>query len=269
MKFAICNEMFEGWTQPDVFRFAAGLGYEGVEIAPFTLAESIEQLSGSERAQLRQDAEKCGIEIVGLHWLLASPAGLHIAHPDGSVRQRTAAYLKELVGCCADLGGKVMVFGSPKQRNVLPELSPEQARDLAVKTFREVLPATEGEDVTICLEPLTSAETDFVNTAAEAVEIIDEIAHPNLRLHLDVKAMCAESEPIPAIIKGYAPYMRHFHVNDPNLRGPGFGELDFAPIMAALKEVGYDGYVSVEVFDFSPDPETIASKSIEYLKTFS
>jgi sugar phosphate isomerase/epimerase len=161
-----------------------------------------------------------------------------------------------------------MVFGSPKQRNVLPELSPEQARDLAVKTFEEVLPAAEARGVTICLEPLTPAETDFVNTAAEAVDIINQIGHPNLRLHLDVKAMCSEDQPIPAIIREYAPYMRHFHVNDPNLRGPGFGDLDFAPIMAALNDVGYDGYVSVEVFDFSPDPETIASKSIEYLKRF-
>ena len=268
MKYAICNEMFEGWAQQDVFRFASGLGYEGVEIAPFTLAKSVEELSASDRVKLRRDAEKCGVEIVGLHWLLASPPGLHISHPDESVRERTAAYLKELVGCCADLGGQVMVFGSPKQRNVLPELSPEQASDLAVKTFEEVLPSAEASGVTICLEPLTPAETDFVNTAAEAVEIIDQIGHPNLRLHLDVKAMCSEDQPIPAIIREYAPYMRHFHVNDPNLRGPGFGDLDFAPIMGALNDVGYDRYVSVEVFDFSPDPETIASKSIEYLKRF-
>jgi len=260
--------MFEGWAQREVFRFVSGLGYEGVEIAPFTLAESVAELSADDRARLRRDAEKFGIEIVGLHWLLASPPGLHISHPDESVRERTAAYLKDLVGCCANLGGNLMVFGSPKQRNVLPDLSPKQARERAIKTFEDVLPAAEAGDVTICLEPLTSAETDFVNTAAEAVEIIDRIGHPNLRLHLDVKAMCSETQPIPAIIREYAPYMRHFHANDPNLRGPGFGDLDFAPIMAALKDVGYDQYVSVEVFDFSPDPETIASKSIEYLKGF-
>ena len=268
MKFAICNELFEGWAQQEIFSFVSGLGYEGIEIAPFTLAQSVEELSVGYRAQLRRDAEKCGVEIVGLHWLLASPPGLHISHPDESVRERTAAYLRELVGCCADLGGKVMVFGSPKQRNVLPELSPEQARERAIKTFQEVLPAAEEKGVTLCLEPLTPAETDFVNTAAEAVEIIEEIGHPNLRLHLDAKAMCLESRPIPDILRDFASYMRHFHANDPNLRGPGFGDLDFAPIMAALKEVGYDRYVSVEVFDFSPDPETIASKSIEYLKRF-
>jgi sugar phosphate isomerase/epimerase len=268
MKFAICNELFENWDVPDVFHFVSDVGYDGVEIAPFTLAESAEEFSAAERAQLRRDADQCNIEIVGLHWLLASPAGLHITHPDESVRERTAAYLIELVRCCADLGGEVMVFGSPKQRNILPGVSAEQARDNAIAAFRKVLPVAAERDVTICLEPLTPDETDFVNTAAEAVEIIDTIGHPNFQLHLDVKAMCSENKPIPDIIRAYASHLRHFHANDPNRRGPGFGQVDFAPIMAALNEVGYDGYVSVEVFDFSPDPETIASKSLEYLRRF-
>ena len=251
-----------------MFRFVSGLGYEGVEIAPFTLAESVEELSAAERARLRRHAEECHVEIVGLHWLLASPPGLHITHPDESVRELTAAYLIELVRCCADLGGKVMVFGSPKQRSILPGMSAEQAREHAIVAFERVLPVAAESDVTICLEPLTPDETNFLNTAAEAVELIDAIGHPNLRLHLDAKAMCSETEPIPTIIRAHASRLRHFHANDPNRRGPGFGDLDFAPIMATLKEVGYDGYVSVEVFDFSPDPETIASKSLEYLKQF-
>ena len=260
--------MFEGWSQQKLFRLVSGLGYEGVEIAPFTLAESVDTLSASDRKTLRREADRCNIEIVGLHWLLASPPGLHISHPDESVRQRTVEYLKELTTCCKDLGGKVMVFGSPKQRNVAPGLSLQEARERAIGTFRQVLPSAERNDVTICFEPLPSNETDFVNTAAEAAEIIEALGHPNFQLHLDAKAMCAEQEPIAEIIGRYAPYLRHFHANDPNRRGPGFGELDFAPIMAALREAGYDGYVSVEVFDFSPDPETIASKSIEYLKQF-
>jgi len=268
MKFAICNELFENWALPDEFRFVSDLGYDGVEIAPFTLAESVEQFSAAERAQLRREADACNVEIVGLHWLLASPAGLHITHPDESVRERTAAYLIELVRCCADLGGKVMVFGSPKQRNILPETSAEQARDHAIVVFQKVLPVAAESAVTICLEPLTPDETDFVNTAAEAVELINAVGHPNLQLHLDVKAMSSESNPIPDIIRAHASHLRHFHANDPNRRGPGFGKVDFAPIMAALKEIGYDGYVSVEVFDYSPDPETIASKSLEYLRQF-
>ena len=268
MKLAICNEVFKGWAQPEVFRYVSELGYDGIEIAPFTLADSIEKVGAAARRQLRRDAERCKLEIVGLHWLLASPPGLHISHPDESIRQRTVAYLNELIVCCKDLGGTIVVFGSPKQRNILPGLSLEQARDRAIATFKEVLPLARSSGVTICLEPLPPEETNFVNTAAEAVEIIRAINHPNFQLHLDAKAMCSDREPIPTIIRKYARYVRHVHANDPNRRGPGFGKLDFAPIFAALNSIGYRGYMSVEVFDYSPDPKTIASKSIEYLKRF-
>jgi sugar phosphate isomerase/epimerase len=78
--------------------------------------------------------------------------------------------------------------------------------------------------------------------------------------------MSSESQPIPDIIRQYANRTGHFHANDPNRRGPGFGDVDFVPIFRALNESGYDRWVSVEVFDYTPDPETIAEKSIEYMQ---
>ena len=72
----------------------------------------------------------------------------------------------------------------------------------------------------------------------------------------------------PDTIKKYAPYLKHYHANDENLKGPGFGPVNFAPILKALKEIDYDGYVSVEVFDFDMGPVGIAARSFEYMQQF-
>jgi len=120
--------------------------------------------------------------------------------------------------------------------------------------------------VILCQEALPPPEADFITTAAEAADLVRSVAHPNFRLMLDVKSMCAEERPPAAIIREFAPLVEHFHANDANRRGPGFGDTDFRPIAAALREVGYPHWVSVEVFDYTPDPETIARESLRYLR---
>jgi sugar phosphate isomerase/epimerase len=194
------------------------------------------------------------------------PEGLYINHPDRSLRERTAKYFCDLVDFCADLGGGVMVVGSPKQRNLLPGVSREQAWEWAAATFRSAVAQAEQRGVTICFEPLAPAETNFINTAAEALQFVQQLPSPRFKIILDVKAMCSESKPIPQIIRESWPHFAHFHANDRNLKGPGFGDVDFKPIAATLKEVGYQGFVSVEVFNFDEGAEAIASRSLEYLR---
>ena len=266
MKFAICNEIFQGWKLEDSFAHAARLGYSGMEIAPFTLANSVTDIRTGERQEIREEAARNQIEIAGIHWVLVKPEGLYINHPDRSLRERTARYFCDLVDFCADLGGKVMVVGSPKQRNMLPGVAREQAWEWATATFRNAVVQAEQRGVTICFEPLAPAETNFINTAAEAIEFVQRVSSPHFKIILDVKAMCSESKPMPSIIRESWPHFAHFHANDRNLKGPGFGDVDFKPIAAALKEVGYDGFVSVEVFKFEEGPEAIAARSIEYLR---
>jgi len=266
LKFSICNEFCEGWKIGDVFAFAGDVGYDGVEIAPFTLADDVRRIDADRRKEIRDRAAAAEVDIVGLHWLLAKPDGMYINHPNAKVRKETQEFLIELIGFCADLGGKVMVIGSPKQRNVHKDLSAEKAWSYARQTFSACAKAAEKRKVTLCIEPLARTETDFINTHEEAIRMIEEVSSPNFRLLLDVKAMSDEVMDIPDIITASAPHLAHFHANDANLRGPGFGDTDFVPIMNALKGIDYKGYVSVEVFDFKPDPETIANKSYEYLK---
>jgi sugar phosphate isomerase/epimerase len=266
MRYAICNETFEGWDHERVCRFVAGLGYQGLELAPFTLGRTIHDVSAERRRELRRQAEEHGLKLLGLHWLLAKTEGLQLTSADAAVRRRTAEYLVELARCCADLGGDVLVFGSPAQRRIPAGASRAQAADWAVDTFRQARQGIADCGVRLCLEPLSPPEADFINTCAEAVELLDRIDHPNFLLHLDVKAMSTDEAPAPELIRRHTARTGHFHANDPNRRGPGFGMTDFVPIFAALRESGYDGWVSVEVFDYSPDPETIARESLRYMR---
>ena len=266
MQFGICNEIFRDWKLADAMSFAKKAGYDAIEIAPFTLAKYVTEIPASARRQIREDAARIGIGISAIHWVLVQAEGMYVNHPDADVRTRTSKYFCDLVDFCADIGGRTIVVGSPKQRDVMPGVSPQQAWAWAAATFRDAVAHAETREVTICFEPLAPSETNFINTAAEAIRFTSELASPQFKIILDVKAMSSESKPIPDIIRESWPHFAYFHANDRNLKGPGFGDVDFKPIAAALREVGYDGVVSVEVFRFEEGAEVIATKSIEYLK---
>ncbi len=266
MRFAICNETFGDWPLEKAFDFAAQCGYGGVEIAPFTLSTYVTDITAEQRARVRQAAKAAGLEGGGLHWLLAKTEGFHVTSPDPAVRAKTAGYLAELARCCADLGGRVLVFGSPAQRNLPPGVAKAQGTDFAAEVFERLLPTLEANDLVLALEPLGPEETNFMNTAAEAVELVGRLASPHVRLHLDCKAMSTEMVPMVELIGQHGALLAHFHANDPNRRGPGFGKLDFVPILRALQQIDYRGWVSVEVFDYTPGVEALARQSIEYLR---
>ena len=267
MKFAICQELFEGWDWARQCQFIHETGYTGVELAPFAFAGHPREISSDRRVSLRNTAEQSSLEIIGLHWLLAKTEGLHLTSVDPNVRKATADYLIQLGDLCGDLGGEVMVFGSPFQRNLDDEVTFEQGLEFAAEVFRDSLPRIAERGVTVCMEPLTTAETNFITSCADAKQLIERVDHPHFALHQDVKAMLTESTSIPDLIREYASLTRHFHVNDSNLLGPGMGETDYAPILSALLETGYDGWVSVEVFDYKPGCELIARESLRYLET--
>lgn len=269
MKFAICNETFERTPWPEVCARLACYGYDGVELAPFTFAPDVREVGAAQRRQIARVASDAGLEIVGLHWLLVSPPGLHLVTADASVRERTVEYLKALIQFCADVGGRVLTFGSPRQRWVEPETSHQEAWARARDGFAACLPTLVERNVTLCLEALPAPESNFICTADEAAAMVREIDHPNFRLMLDVKSMCAEPRPPAETIRRHAPLLAHFHANDANRRAPGFGETDFRPILAALAEVGYAGYLSIEVFDYTPDADTIAREGLRHLKAIA
>lgn len=269
MQFAICNEIFKDWPFDRTCRFVKEAGYDAIEIAPFTFSPLVTDVTADQRREIRQAAETAGLTVSGIHWVLAYTEGFHVNHPDPSVRDRTSEYLLAAVEFCADVGGRFVIFGSPKRRDVLPGVTPLQAVEWTRSTMAAAVAAAERRGITLCLEPLAPSETNFLNTAEEALAVVEGLASPAFQIMLDVKAMCSERRPIPEIIRACRGRFAYFHANDFNLKGPGFGSVDYLPIAAALKEVGYDGTVSVEVFDFEEGPEAIALRSRDYLrKTF-
>lgn len=267
MRYAICNETFLDWPFEKAFAFARECGYEGIEIAPFTIANDARDISSAKRAEVRSQAEAAGLDVVGLHWLLAKTEGYYLTSPEAAIRKATTEYLCELARLCRDLGGEVLVLGSPQQRNLLPGVSMDEAMKYAAEVLRGAVDVLEETNVVLAVEPLGPAEGDFLNHASDGVKLIGMVDSPQCRLHLDCKAMSSEPEPIADIVRANASLMQHFHANDANKLGPGFGEIDFVPIFAALREVDYQGWVSVEVFDYSPGIERLAKDSIAYMKS--
>lgn len=269
MKFGICNEIFKDWN--DISRtidYVKSAGYDGLEIAPFTLSPYVTDISAATRQAIVRSAQKADLDILGIHWVFVGPEGVYLTHPDSAVRSFTAQYLIDLVHFCGDVGGKILVFGSPKQRNVGRDVTYNQAFDYAREVFEKAMPACAERGVTICMEQLTHLETNFCQTVEETVELIEAICDPHFQLLLDTKAMAFQKESRPALIRKYAAYLKHYHANDENLNGPGWGNVDFGPIFEALRDIHYQGYLSVEVFNFEPGPEAIASKSLEYMRRF-
>jgi D-psicose/D-tagatose/L-ribulose 3-epimerase len=273
MKFALCNEVLQPLPFPQQCRLAAELGYDGLELAPFTLAPDPTELTDAEIEGIRRTAEDHGLRIFGLHWLLVAPAGLSIVSPDAALRQRTKQVMVRLVEICAALGGSYLVHGSPKQRSVPEGSTREEAWERARECLSGAASAAARCGVSYCLEPLSRRETDLFNTVEEAVRMLDEIGEPALRTMIDCSAAGqAESLPVDELMTKWGPrgVIGHVQVNDPNRRGPGQGELDFAPILDALtwleSERHFPGIVGVEPFDYVPDGPGCAAWSIGYLR---
>ncbi|OGK85128.1 MAG: hypothetical protein A2X52_13045 [Candidatus Rokubacteria bacterium GWC2_70_16] len=267
--FACCNEMYEARPIVEGLRALRAAGYDAVEVAPYTFGEPVFPRALRMAPEVRAAADGMGLRVLGLHWLFARTRGLHIHHPDASVRGATREHLVRLMDLCQALGGDLLVFGSPPARGLLPGESRDDAFARTRDFFLDVMPESQARGIVICFEPLARHTTSFIQTAAEAIGLMRGVDHAHFRLNLDAIALSDESRPPAETIRQVwdaAPgAVRHIQVNDPNFRGPGMGDLDFVPIRQALDEVGYDGWLSVEAFDFSVGPERIARESLAYL----
>ena len=267
-RHATCNEAFEHYDFRDACRLIRSIGYTGIEIAPFTLAADPLEISSEKRTEYRRIIGDEGLTFVGLHWLMVSPKPLHVTTADEELRNRSWAYVRNLVDLCADLGpGGVMVFGSPKQRATTPGTTREEA----TKRWRDGLAgvASHAEDrgVTILVEALPSSQCDVVQTLDEAVRFIREIGSPAVQTMFDSHNAEDEVENHAELLERHFDHIRHVHVNEMDGSHPGAGDYNFLPIFDVLRRKNYSGWISLEAFDFSYGPEALARESLRYLES--
>ncbi len=268
MRIALCNEVIRELAFDQQCEFARKVGYDGLEVAPFTLGEDPHLLPASRRTELRRSAATAGIAITGLHYLMIAPEGLSITSSDPARRARTIDVMRRLCDLAADLGARILVHGSPAQRRLEPGREAE-GRSWGAECFAAVAATAEQAGVVYCIEPLAGPDANYINTVEEAATIVRAVAHPAVRTMVDCSAAGrGEVQSIPALLRQWLPtgLIAHIHLNDPNRRGPGEGDLLFAPIMRALSECSYAGMAAVEPFVYEPDGPTCAARAIGYVR---
>jgi len=267
-RYAMCNEAFEGRPFGAVCRDLKSIGYDGIEIAPYTLADDPMDLNAARRRELRDLMIDEGIDFVGLHWILVGPQTLHVTTPDQTLRERSWRYVHNLVELCSDLGpGGVLVFGSPKQRSATGGSTEEEAKRRFIEGLADLAPYAEERGVTILVEALPYSQSNVVHTLAEAATVVREINSPAVRTMFDCHNAEDETDAHSELIERNFDLIRHVHVNEMDGRRPGTGNYDFRSLFRTLDRLGYRGWISLEVFDFTPDPDTVALESIKYLKS--
>jgi D-psicose/D-tagatose/L-ribulose 3-epimerase len=267
LKHAMCNEAFESTPFVEQCGTLKRAGYQGIEIAPFTLAPDPLNISSTQRNEYRRIMQDEGLQFVGLHWLMVSPKGLHVTTPDKALRALSWQHIRNLIDLCADLGEDgVMVFGSPQQRSTTGGLTREEATRHYVEGLAAVAPQAESRGVTVLVEALPAAQSDVVQNLAEAVSIVQEINSPAIRTMFDTHNAVDETEPHTVLVERYFEFIRHVHVNEMDGRHPGTADYDFGSLFATLIRLGYQHWVSLEVFEFKPGAPQIAQESLSHLR---
>jgi D-psicose/D-tagatose/L-ribulose 3-epimerase len=263
-KYAICNELFGDMAFQDSCSLLRKHGYHGIEIAPFTLFDEPGQFRSDQISEIRRVLVDHDLEFAGLHWLFLKPEGLHITTPDEAIRRQSWDHLKRLVDLAGQLGGGVLVLGSPKQRHSVG-IGREQATAYLEEGLRSIGDFTLQRKCTILLESLSSSATDVVNTIAEAENSIRRIGHPAIQGIFDFHNCTDETKRWEELIEDHFPIFRHVHLNEVNGSYPGTGSSDFFPAFEKLAEKGYGGWISLEIFHVPEDPGLVLAETKRFL----
>jgi D-psicose/D-tagatose/L-ribulose 3-epimerase len=270
MRYAACNELVHDRSLADACRLIARCGYQGIELAPYSLAADPLRIPPATAREIRRAIADAGLACVGLHWLLKAPPGLHITTPEIGVRRRSWDAVRFLVDFCHAVGGSLVVLGSGKQRGT-QGISRDAAMAILRDELADLAPHLAQSGVTVLLEPLQVRVTDVLNTLHEARAIIDAIGSPRIASMLDFHNSQDERESWESLIAGHTDIIRHVHLNEadghhPSLvERPGRARSEFAAAFRALAATGYAGWISLETFHTADSPEMVLAETRAFL----
>ncbi len=270
MRYAACNELVHDRPFADACRLIARHGYEGIELAPYTLAADPLRMSAAERRRICATMRDAGLVCVGLHWLLKAPPGLHLTTPDVLVRRRSWEAMRHVVDLCHDVGGSLAVLGSGKQRGT-QGITREATMALLVEELAGLAPHLEQAGVTLLLEPLPVQVTDVLNTLEEVRTLVRALDCPRIASMLDFHDSQAEEQPWDRLIAAYSTIIRHVHLNEVDGRHPtisprpGRARSAYTAAFTALRHSGYDGWISLETFHAEESPEAVLAEARAFL----
>jgi D-psicose/D-tagatose/L-ribulose 3-epimerase len=264
MKRAVCNELFGTLDFSRTCELMASHGFDGIEIAPFTLFDENGRLPAATIKMVRQSLTDHGLGFAGFHWLFARPAGLFMVSDDASVRTRAWNQLRHLLEAAGELGGGPLTFGSPKQRDsgMLPK---PVARGYLEEGLRSLCALASTCKSSVLIEALQSSDTNMINTLAEAEAFITDVGCPSVAGMFDFHNCGDETLAWDQLIQKHKGIIRHVHLNTLDGGYPLHPDPAYLAAFRALKDIGYAAWVSLEIFTEPDDPAAVLAATASFL----
>ncbi|MDG4764351.1 sugar phosphate isomerase/epimerase [Solwaraspora sp. WMMD406] len=261
MKVAVSNIAWEPVDDEKVADLLRHAGVAGIEVAPTKIWPDLAAATLDQARAYGQSWARAGLPVVAAQSLLYGRPDLTLFGPD---REEFVAYLCRVIDLCAAMGATALVFGSPRnrQRHGLPV---ETADDIAADVFGRLAHRADAAGTSLCLEANPAAYgADYLTRAEEAATLVATVDSPGLRLHLDTACMALAGDDAGASVHRFAPLLRHAHLSEPDLGPVGTPDHRHAEFVAALRTVGYQGYVSVEMRPSDGDRVAAVERAARY-----
>lgn len=246
MRLAISNIAWDPVEDEAIAMLLHRFGVDAIDVAPGKYFPEPAKATEAGIVRVKNWWSERGIEITGMQALLFGTTGLNVFGPP----EVQDAMLQHLFAVCrigAGMGAKQLVFGSPKNRDRVG-LSDQEAMAVAVPFFRRLGAVAQSYGVVICLEPNpTCYGANFMTTTAETAKVVEQIAHPAVRMQLDSGALTINSEDPATVVQDCAPLIGHIHASEPGLVPLGDGGTDHGKVVAALERHLPNCVVSIEM----------------------